>query len=68
MVLVFLIGVGFYKLKFEMAKVSIKSFEEREFFHGFPEVIKHLSLGVKMSNTTEHVVVSLRYFGIVVEI
>ena len=48
-----------------MAKISIKGFEEREFFLGFPEVIKHLGFGVKMSNTMEDVVVRLRYFGVI---
>ena len=40
-----------------MLNVSIKGLAEREFFHGFSEVIKHLGFVVEMSNTTEDVIV-----------
>ena len=46
-----------------MMKVSIESFEEGEFFHGFPKVVEYLCFWVKVSDAAKYVVVSLRHFS-----
>ena len=63
--IVFLVGVGFYKLEFEMMKVGVECFEEREFFHGFPKVLEDLVFRIQVSDTAKYVVVGLRNFSVV---
>ena len=48
-----------------MMEIGVKSFEEWEFFHGFPKVVEHLCLWVKVSDAAKYVVVSLCYFGVI---
>ena len=63
--IVFLVRVGFHELQFEMTEIGVKSLEEREFSCGFPKVVKHLCLWVKVSDAAKYVVVSLHYFGVI---
>ena len=61
----FLVGVCLHELQFKMMEVGIERFKEGEFFHGFPKVVKHLCLWVKISDAAEYVVVSLCHFSVV---